>query len=524
MDDRMDIDALLIGALYGELSPAEEARLSAHLESHPADRTALADLTRTRETLRESRILSVQHEPPQSISARLLQEAARRAPRARTQETSHGGWLQRFLRSLMAHPAMAAATMLVLVIGVAGLFRLRGREWYAEQALPESGRVASAPAEVPVTASSPTTVSAADEGNAQPAGSAPAGGAGSSSGSTAGPEGYRVGLDEAERRAGAEKIAKLEEQRGDLATAPTMARDQGQGSKDLARNAAPSSAPAAAPPAPPTAVAKSRSRGIEVRSPEPQPKDLDDAPATRSPAGRVAGDRERAPAVASTTPDGPRGPRDGTSAATGAGAAAAPGVVGGAPPAAAPAAAPEPSPPAVAQATPPSGATASAKGKFAQPAKPAPRPITAQAPPMQPSPPPPPASEAPKATRERLADKNVPADAKADARPEEKSSEDRALVGWAQRQREQVIAYVRSNNCRAAASTATEIYNRAPDYYAANITTDRAVKPCLAYLNSDREREDRSRASERSREERSKAAKRAAPAADTAAPEPSTRK
>ena len=37
MVDRQDIDALLISALYGELTPADEARLTMHLESHPAD-------------------------------------------------------------------------------------------------------------------------------------------------------------------------------------------------------------------------------------------------------------------------------------------------------------------------------------------------------------------------------------------------------------------------------------------------------------------------------------------------------
>jgi anti-sigma factor RsiW len=89
MTDRMDIDALLISALYGELTPAEEARLTAHLESHPADRTALADLTHTRAAVRESRIFSVQFEPPQSVSALLLQEAARRAPKP-ARETA--GW------------------------------------------------------------------------------------------------------------------------------------------------------------------------------------------------------------------------------------------------------------------------------------------------------------------------------------------------------------------------------------------------------------------------------------------------
>ena len=64
MAERQDIDALLISALYGELTPAEESRLAAHLESHPADRTALADLTHARTVVRESRILEVQLEPP----------------------------------------------------------------------------------------------------------------------------------------------------------------------------------------------------------------------------------------------------------------------------------------------------------------------------------------------------------------------------------------------------------------------------------------------------------------------------
>jgi len=52
MVDRQDIDALLISALYGELTPADEVLLTAHLESHPADRTALRDLTHARTVIR----------------------------------------------------------------------------------------------------------------------------------------------------------------------------------------------------------------------------------------------------------------------------------------------------------------------------------------------------------------------------------------------------------------------------------------------------------------------------------------
>ncbi|HEY5949504.1 MAG TPA: hypothetical protein VIV40_28615, partial [Kofleriaceae bacterium] len=76
--DRQDIDALLIGALYGELTPADEARLALHLDSHPTDRGALDDLKSARQAVRESRIFELQLEPPQALSALLLQEAHRR--------------------------------------------------------------------------------------------------------------------------------------------------------------------------------------------------------------------------------------------------------------------------------------------------------------------------------------------------------------------------------------------------------------------------------------------------------------
>jgi len=130
MVDRHDIDALLIGSLYGELSSADEARLRAHLESHPADRTALDGLTRARHAVRASRIFEVQLEPSQAVSALLLQEAARRAPRkARTEERE--GWFVRLRRSFLMHPAMAAAAMLVVVVGVAGTLYMRQGDHFA---------------------------------------------------------------------------------------------------------------------------------------------------------------------------------------------------------------------------------------------------------------------------------------------------------------------------------------------------------------------------------------------------------
>ena len=117
MLDRQDIDALLVGALYGELSSADEAALTAHLDSHPADRNALDDLKSIRTKFQTSRIFELQFEPPQALSALLLQEAARRAPKIEVRKES---WFQRFVTLFVAHPAMAAAATLVLVVGVAG--------------------------------------------------------------------------------------------------------------------------------------------------------------------------------------------------------------------------------------------------------------------------------------------------------------------------------------------------------------------------------------------------------------------
>ena len=168
MLERQEIDALLISSLYGELTPSEETRLAAHLESHPTDKTALAALTSTREAVRESRILTVQLDPPQSISAILLQEAARRAPK---QPAEHEGWFARLARSFMMHPAMAAAAMLVVVIGVATLVNNRKGDQFSESSAPSVSNT-TAP------------IGAGDQTVAEP--TAPAKGNASSCGITAG--------------------------------------------------------------------------------------------------------------------------------------------------------------------------------------------------------------------------------------------------------------------------------------------------------------------------------------------------
>ncbi|MGE0547852.1 MAG: anti-sigma factor [Kofleriaceae bacterium] len=123
--ESQDIDALLISALYGELTPADEARLAVHLQAHPNDRIALDDLTRARNAIRDSRALELQVEPPQAVSALLLQEAARSATKPVAVRDEEPGWFLRFMRSIAAHPAMAAAAMLVIVLGAGALVSSR---------------------------------------------------------------------------------------------------------------------------------------------------------------------------------------------------------------------------------------------------------------------------------------------------------------------------------------------------------------------------------------------------------------
>jgi hypothetical protein len=394
MVDRTDIDALLIGALYGELTPADEARLTAHLESHPADRSALADLTRTRAAVRDSRLFAVQLEPPPSVSAMLVREAARRAPRVERED----GWFQRFVRAFSAHPAMAAAAMLVLVVGVAGTLYLRNGDPYAgpqaaQEVATERMKADNAPpAAAPVAAPAPAEVAAAAP---PPAAATPtADPAAAATGRSAG-SGYAV----------------------DLAEKQQLARDEGAAPKAELRK----DVGFAAPKKP---VAAGKKGGIELRSPEPAPKDLEEAKAD----GVVRAQRGN-------------------------------GAAGGA-------ASPKPQPSAAASDDRAADADF-AKLKLDAPAKAAP--------------PPPPAAPAVQApapeTASRSADKNAELQL--------------------EKQRAQIIALVAADKCRDAAALAMSIYDRAPDYYASSIETDRNIKPCLAYVAAERRRVDQLRAAKR---------------------------
>lgn len=491
MVDRTDIDALLIGALYGELTPADEARLAAHLESHPVDRTALDDLTRTRAAVRESRILAFQLEPPPAVSAILLQEASRRAPRTaapRSQDPEREGWFQRFMRAFAAHPAMAAAATIVLVLGVAGTLYLRGVPQYAAMKAPSDADRA-APAVAPASPPASTTTGAAPAAPADPGavGGEPrvddrAAGSGAAAGYAGGSDGYRVDLDEAGGASGApgatgRQAAANGKQdqiaRDDEATRAYKPKAGGRiagADKDTVR----------AEPTKLEELGKSerKIRGIELRTPQPSPRELEDTNA-KPLVAKSETTRERI-ATASEKDRARAAPAGGAPPASAAPAPAAPAPAassgaGHAGPAAASQAL-EPAPAQMPRDTRPPAAKTAAKGRFAAP-PPAPDSGTTVA-------------------RERGADKSAGTGDAVVA--DEKAARDRAVLAWARKQHDQVIALVTSNKCREAAGAAVEIYNRAPDYYAANVVTDRQIKPCLAYVNYQRERVDRSRAAAKS--------------------------
>ena len=159
MADRQEIDALIVGALYGELDAADRARLESHLSSHPEDRAALEALERTRATVRRGLADMPAAEPSPAISTILLAEAGRLAPN-RVAETARGraaaaresadsaendGLWARFLRwarPVAMHPAFAGAAALILVAGTASALWLRDKGEVAEPsvAAPEPQR------------------------------------------------------------------------------------------------------------------------------------------------------------------------------------------------------------------------------------------------------------------------------------------------------------------------------------------------------------------------------------------------
>jgi hypothetical protein len=502
MLESQEIDALLISALYGELTPAEETRLEAHLGSHPADKSALAALTSTRDAVRSSRILQVQLDPPQSVSALLLQEAARRAPKPQQQE----GWFARLARSFMAHPAMAAAAMLVVVIGVATLVQNRKGDHFADTTAPSQSMEAKPSVADQTLQPGKDSSEKLDEGVA-------GGEAGSSAGSAAfgGDDGYRVSLADSDAR-----DRKLEEKQ--------QVVDAKVGGAERKKLEAPKQEPSApqdvsgvgdetaAKGKKTAAVAKKPPSGtyMELRSPEPTVKELENNSNADAAQGQayatVPTDDLSRESVNAVTP-GPRLGATGSGNGTATTSTAAPGSSprgNTSPPATKP----------TTKADPAKQSPKPAESQVARNVDSAPR--NQQAParnaPATTAPPPPPPAPPSKVAATTGAKTAAPAEDK------DKGGANDPQLAWAREQHTAIIARVRTGDCKGAASIAVGLANRDLAYYRQNVASDRSVKECLAYIDNAREKDQEQRA------ERTKAAKRSSnepsPAPKKAADQP----
>ncbi len=446
MVDREDIDALLIGRLYGELSSADEARLQAHLGGAGpkalADRRALEDLTQARSVVRESRLLAQPADPPQSISALLMQEAARRAPKV-TAGDAGDGWFARFVRSFMQHPAMAAAATLVLVVGVAGALYSRQGDHFAEQHRDSSA--ARSQAAAPAT----EALSLEDDSKA------------GSSAAPADPAAAPAALEQTALQGGGEGEGKGKRM-GD--TAGLVDGLAGRTGVSVGLNEGP---------------AKNRQvQGIEVTTPQAQPKDFDradDEVVAKKP-GRIAKPtptREEAQVETSLGIGGAAAERsrdvDDDLAR-----------------------APEPT-------TKPDNAAAdqSATTKESKPVPDARR-----------------YAPAPKAKAETP---GSPAPVSPASPPPPAAVEDKQ-ASWAKTTHDRVVTQAKAKRCDEAATTADSIAQRDRAYYDANVRNDRDLKGCMTRIAQKREQTEatqRAKAGKKSRTEPAKATTTAPASSDS---------
>jgi len=421
--DRQDIDALLIGALYGELTPADEARLAAHLDSHPTDRGALDDLKTARAAVRESRIFELQLDPPQAVSALLLQEAHRRAPkRAAVEAEAKESWFYRFTRVFLAHPAMAAAAMLVLVVGVAGTLYMKNGNMSAERKAEQADIQTNTPA---IAATPPP-----QDPNASAQGSA----------ATADNEGLAADKGEAHNA----ELAPAAEERQLQLEKLKAEKQQAERRRDL----------------------DAKKSAIMVDTPHPEPKELDETSRAKVPSKPTApkaskkadsaGDRFESDDRFASPPTDNLGAATGSTTTTGLAGPGATGSIGG-------------------------GGGASGRGTTATSPAGAP---SRNAPAAQPAPPPPAAAPAPRTAT--VAKPSAAKEAEKPAEAKTEAAKDSSLIAWAKSEHKRAVSLVANGDCLTAAKIAVTVQNRAPEYFSQNMATDRALNRCQAYIAAER--------------------------------------
>ncbi|HKA86267.1 MAG TPA: zf-HC2 domain-containing protein [Haliangiales bacterium] len=117
-----DIDELMVDFLYQELGEPQAKAFEEHVHDCARCEAELASLARTRQALRAI----PQLEPSPAVSARLLHEAARRAPKVAEERVGILARLREFFAPLARHPAwVGAAASVLLVAGLASVLTLR---------------------------------------------------------------------------------------------------------------------------------------------------------------------------------------------------------------------------------------------------------------------------------------------------------------------------------------------------------------------------------------------------------------
>ncbi len=141
------MDELMMEWLYDELDPSRSARVAEHVGGCARCSAEMSALRGTREAFRDLSDV----EPPASITAILLHEAASAVAPSRAAVSSLWARLGAMLRPLALHPAATALATLILVAGVAGaLYMRRGREMVRSGAdVPASDAVSSVEAPRP---------------------------------------------------------------------------------------------------------------------------------------------------------------------------------------------------------------------------------------------------------------------------------------------------------------------------------------------------------------------------------------
>lgn len=420
-----DFDALLMGSLYGELSAVEESRLQAHLAAHPGDQELWRGLLRTREAIRSSAALGVV-EPPQAISARILQEAARRAPKAHAIEGGLASRLGKWLATFAAHPALAAAAMAVVAVGVAGTMYVRG------QGSATSPTVASPSLAEPLAGSA-----AAQAATAETAAPAPAAPVVAADPTVSVGDSFAVGLanESASGAPGLQRELRVAEGKADSGAESTNRRRLEQPrAPQAAEEQRPSKASAKPAPKGRDQVGYLDATTADYDLPLKELKDedrkeasspADDAPATAPPLV-IAGERE----VAS-----PRQAKQPAPTST-------------------------PSSASTSRAGAPGGAAPSRAPVAAGPAAPAPAP---------------PASEV---TRSDTVEDTDASSATMD----KLEATERSIDKWAASEHTRLVRLARGNKCTEAAAVARSISERAPRYYADRVTGDKELRACSSAI------------------------------------------